>query len=185
MAEPSLKKQLISCVVTLFLTAVFLCASITTFSWFASSQNVTANGLNVCPDTSFSDSQVRMCPVTAISGDNGNEYEFLSDKPVNSLPKFDKYNIDVSEYERAVVLVVSFTAAATKIDLSLSTSTLFNESEITGGKTDDYLSNVVSFATVGEVRSTEGSTVKTAVAGSKDTKESSAAEFPAISNTPA
>lgn len=160
MAKPSLKRQLISSVVTVILIAALLIASVTSFAWFARSERVAANGLSVSLDAAFSDSQVRMCPVTQINGD---EYEFLSDESVDSLPKYDKYNIDVSEYKRAVVLIVTFTAAVTNVDLSLSTSSLFDESAITGG-TSDYLSNVVSFTNVGEVRPSDGSdTVKTAV----------------------
>lgn len=153
MNGPSLKKQLISSVVSLALIAVFLVVSVTTYSWFANAERTRATGLQVSADENFNDSAVRLCPVTEISGD---DYVFLSGTSVSSLPKYDKYNIDVSEYERAAVMMISFTTVATGINLTLTTETSFNESTITGG-TADYLSNVVNFYLVDTVTAAGGS----------------------------
>lgn len=152
MNGPSLKKQLISSVVSLALIAVFLVVSVTTYSWFANAERTRATGLQVSADENFNDSVVRLCPVTEISGD---DYVFLSETSVSSLPKYDKYNIDASEYERATVMMISFSTAATVINLTLTTETPFNESAITGGTTD-YLSNVVNFYLVDTVTAAGG-----------------------------
>ena len=154
MGKPSLKKQLISSVISLALIAVFFIASVTTYSWFANSGGVTANGMQISADLAFSGSEVRLCPVTAIDEEN-NSYTFLSDVPVSSLPKYDKYNIGGSEYERAVVMAVTFSAAAEKINLSLTTESPFSENNIISGN-DDYLSNAVSFYPVTSVAATGG-----------------------------
>lgn len=152
MNDLSLKRQLISSVVSLALIAVFLVVSVTTYSWFANAERTRATGLHVSADENFNDSAVRLCPVTEISGD---DYVFLSGTSVSSLPKYDKYNIDVSEYERAAVMMISFTTVATGINLTLTTETPFDESTITGG-TADYLSNVVNFYLVDTVTAAGG-----------------------------
>lgn len=149
----SLKKQLISSAVSLALIAVFLVVSVTTYSWFSRAERTQATGLQVSADENFNDSAVRLCPVTEISGD---DYVFLSGTSVSSLPKYDKYNIDVSEYERAAVMMISFTTVATSINLTLTTETPFDENTITGGTTD-YLSNVVNFYLVNAVAAADGS----------------------------
>ena len=153
MNDLSLKRQLISSVVSLALIAVFLVVSVTTYSWFANAERTRVTGLHVSADENFNDSAVRLCPVTEISGD---DYVFLSGTSVSSLPRYDKYNIDVSEYERAAVMMISFTTVATGINLTLTTETPFDESTITGG-TADSLSNVVNFYLVDTVTAAGGS----------------------------
>ena len=120
---------------------------------FANAERTRVTGLHVSADENFNDSAVRLCPVTEISGD---DYVFLSGTSVSSLPRYDKYNIDVSEYERAAVMMISFTTVATGINLTLTTETPFDESTITGG-TADSLSNVVNFYLVDTVTAAGGS----------------------------
>ena len=161
MSIPSLKKQLISSVVSLVLVAVFLVVSVTTYSWFSHVETVTAKGMQVSADLNFTDSAVCLCPVTEIKDDG---YVFLSDTAIHSLPKYDKYNIDALEYQRAAVMMISFSTAATGIRLTLSTETAFSESAITSGASN-YLSNVVNFYLVDSVAAVSGSnTEKTAIA---------------------
>ena len=132
---------------------VFLALSITTFAWMASNRTVTATGFSIQARADFSEVGMAVHPVTAIDDANGT-YTFLPTTNVTSLPKYDKYQIDAVNYEKALVLDVAFSTSSSAINLSVSASGSFSANAADWG-TAQSLSNVVKFFVATSVSETQ------------------------------
>ncbi|MGN0783879.1 MAG: hypothetical protein ACI4M0_06020 [Christensenellales bacterium] len=137
----SLKKQLLNSCIALAVVAACLVLSFFTFGWFASNENVSANGFSVQAHVDFG-AEICVRPVTAISD---NVYTFSTDVIATELPMYDKYGINVVEYEKALVLEITFFSDSPKINFSVSASGSFQSG---GWENAQALSNVVSFFVV-------------------------------------
>ncbi|MGN1099937.1 MAG: hypothetical protein ACI4S9_06295 [Christensenellales bacterium] len=131
-------KRLIHSCIALSVALVCLVLSFCTFGWFSSNREVTAKGFAVSARTEFG-AYLNVHPVTAISG---NTYTFATDVIATELPKYDKYGIDAIQYEKALVLELTFVSESDYIDFSVSASGSFSAS---GWENPQALSNVVSF----------------------------------------
>lgn len=140
----SLRKQLIQSCIALAVALVCLVLSFCTFSWFASNRDVSALGFAVQAHVDFG-AEICVRPVTNISD---NVYTFATDVLATELPKYDKYGIGGDQYEKALVLDITFFSESPKINFSVSASGSFSAS---GWENAQALSNVVSFFVVTSV----------------------------------
>lgn len=146
-------KMKILTVVFFVLAFLLLCAS-TSFAWLTSNRKLRSNGMRMEAGAVVREATIKVYPVTQIDGNN---YTFDTSLTSTALPKYDKYGIDAKEYEKALVIHISFysetDATHHYANLTMVSDTAFpvlSTSEWEA-KTQDYISNVVSFSTVSGV----------------------------------
>lgn len=126
-----------------FLTFTTLMAGLfSTLAWFTANQKVD-NGMNniTAVSKAITGTEMKAYSVSAIQG---NEYTFVNSESY-TLPRFDPSNIDYTQYEKALVLRVTFNSSVAKTYYLNAYTEKGFDSSFVSSRNESWLSNCIEF----------------------------------------